>query len=86
MNDLVWIIITAVIAVALFAWLWRAGYLLRFASYIRETKEELRKCSWPTWEELKDSTVVVFVAILLLGGYTVAVDAIFVNLFAMLKL
>ena len=86
MNDLVWIIVGAVVAVALFAWLWRAGYLVRITNYVRATNEELRKCSWPTWEELKDSTVVVFVAIAFLGGFTVGVDAIFVNLFAMLKL
>ena len=86
MSDMVWIIIWSVLGVALFAWLWRGGYLVRFANYVRETREELRKCSWPTWLELKDSTVLIFVAIALLGGYTVAVDAVFVNLFAMLKL
>jgi len=84
-NDLIWIIILSVVAVGLFGWLWRAGHLVRFANYIRETKEELRKCSWPTWEELKDSTIVVSVAIFLLGGFTVAVDAIFLNLYSLLN-
>jgi len=86
MNDLVWIGILSALGVALFIWMWRAGYLVRLTNYIRETRDELRKCSWPTWEELRDSTVVVFVAIAILGGYTVAVDAVFVNLFRVLKL
>ena len=63
----------AVIAVA-FAFLWRKGHLLRLSNYVQETREELRKCTWPTWAELKGSTVVVMISILLLGGFTVAVD------------
>jgi len=86
MNDLVLIGILSAAAVAIFAWLWRAGYLVRFANYVRETKEELRKCSWPSWDELKGSTFLVAITIVVLGGFTVAVDAVFVNLFTMLKL
>jgi preprotein translocase subunit SecE len=39
-----------------------------------ETREELRKCTWPTFDELKGSTVVVMVTIALLGAFTVGVD------------
>ena len=39
-----------------------------------EILEELKKCTWPTWEELKGSTIIVFVTILMLGVFTVAVD------------
>ncbi len=59
-----------------FAYLWRNGYLARFATYIKETREELKKCTWPTWEELRGSTVVVMIAILLLGAFTVSVDLV----------
>ncbi len=71
------IIIWAVIIAVVFAWLWRAGHLLRFADYVRQTREELRKCTWPSWDELKGSTVVIFISILLLGGFTMGVDFIF---------
>ena len=71
------IIIWAVIIAVVFAWLWRAGHLLRFADYVRQTREELRKCTWPSWDELKGSTVVIFISILLLGGFTMSVDFIF---------
>ena len=59
---------------ATFAVLWRKGQLARFAAYVAATREELRKCTWPTVDELKGSTVVVFISILLLGGFTVVVD------------
>ena len=35
---------------------------------------ELRKASWPTWLELKESTIVVLIAIGLLGAYVSIVD------------
>lgn len=71
------IIIWAAVIGGVFLWLWRAGHLLRFADYVRQTREELRKCTWPSWEELKGSTLVVTISILILGGFTVSVDFIF---------
>jgi preprotein translocase subunit SecE len=85
-NDLVKIGIWVVVVGIAFAVLWRKGYLVRFADYIKATREELRKCTWPSWDELKGSTVVVFVSILLLGGFTVLVDQIFFRLFYLFKL
>ena len=58
----------------IFGVMWRKGYLMRIRNYVAETKEELRKCTWPTRQELKGSTVVVVVTIVLLGAYTVGVD------------
>jgi preprotein translocase subunit SecE len=86
MKDSIWIIVWVVIIGGLFAWLWRAGHLIRFRDYVRATREELRKCTWPTWGELKGSTVVIFISIVILGGFTVAVDQIFFYLFMALKL
>ena len=39
-----------------------------------ETIGELKKASWPTKPELKDSTVVVIIGILLLGAFVSIVD------------
>jgi preprotein translocase subunit SecE len=80
MSDTTWIIIWAAVIGALFAFLWRAGHLARLTTYIQQTREELRKCTWPTWEELKGSTVIVAVSIVLLGGFTVLVDFVFTML------
>ena len=62
------------VAVAWFLYAWKQGQLLRLANYFGETREELRKCTWPSVDELKGSTVVVAISILLLGAFTVAVD------------
>ncbi len=69
---------------AAFAFLWWRGYLKRVSDYVAETREELKKCTWPTWEELKGSTVLVAITILMLGGFTVAVDWISTQLILLL--
>ena len=58
----------------IFAWLWFSGSLVRMSTYIQETREELRKCTWPSWDELKGSTVVVLIATVVLGTFTVLID------------
>ena len=80
MSDLVKIGIWVAVVGILFGFLWRKGYLARLTDYVQQTREELRKCTWPTWNELKGSTVVVFVSIFLLGGFTVLVDLVFAML------
>ena len=69
------IIGTAAVAIA-FALLWWSGNLKRLATYVQETREELRKCTWPSRDELKGSTVVVMISIAILGAYIVAADFI----------
>ena len=78
-NDLVKIFIWVAVVGVIFAVLWRKGYLDSFANYVRSTREELKRCTWPTLKELQGSTVVIFVSIVLLGGFTVGVDFV-VNL------
>jgi preprotein translocase subunit SecE len=59
-----------------FAFLWRKGYLLKLTLYVRETQEELKKCSWPSLQELKGSTVVVMVAMALMAAFTIVADLV----------
>ncbi len=66
---------------SVFAYLWWQGQIRRFATYIQETREELIKCTWPTWEELKGSTVLITVTIALMGGFTVVVDRVLYFIF-----
>ena len=70
---------------AAFALAWWKGYILRFRNYWNATVEELRKCAWPTWDELKGSTVVVTISIALLGLFTYVVDLIFYYLVRLLS-
>jgi preprotein translocase subunit SecE len=67
------IIWTAIIAVV-FGVLWATGNLGRLRNYVLETREELRKCTWPSVDELKGSTVVVVISIILVGVFTIAID------------
>jgi preprotein translocase subunit SecE len=69
-----------VVAMGVFIYLWRQGAFLRLSNYWDETMEELKKCTWPTWEELQGSTVVVIVAVALLGGFTMLVDFVVANI------
>jgi len=64
-----------------FAILWWQGQLKRLTAYITETREELKKCTWPSWDELKGSTVVVTATIAVLGLFTVIVDRVLVLVF-----
>jgi preprotein translocase subunit SecE len=86
MQNTIWIVIWAVIIGGTFAWLWRTGQLTKFADYVKQTREELRKCSWPSWDELKGSTLVVTISIFILGAFTVGVDQVFFRVFMLLKL
>ncbi len=58
-------------------------------SFINEVKVELQKASWPwdpkekgmkRYKELTDSTLVVIIAMLLLGGYVALFDFVLVNI------
>jgi preprotein translocase subunit SecE len=76
MKDYLPMMIGIVIAMAVFTYLWRQGTFLRMSAYWNETMEELKKCTWPTWDELTGSTVIVIVSVALLGAFTVGVDLV----------
>jgi preprotein translocase subunit SecE len=80
------LLIWAVIIGAAFAYCWWKGYLQQLTNYVQQTREELRKCTWPTWAELKGSTVVITISIVVLGGFIVLVDQVFFRVFMFFKL
>jgi preprotein translocase subunit SecE len=73
-NDLIIIGLWVVVIGGVFAYLWWKGHLLKVGTYFAETREELRKCTWPSLDELKGSTVVVMISITLLAVLTVLLD------------
>ncbi|MGD0348819.1 MAG: preprotein translocase subunit SecE [Verrucomicrobiota bacterium] len=73
----IWVVVIG----SVFAYLWWQGHIRRFATYVQETREELKKCTWPTWDELKGSTVLITITIVLLGTFTVVVDRILTFVF-----
>ena len=81
MTDLKTILIWVAVIGVVFAILWWQGQIARIAAYVAQTREELKKCTWPTWDELKGSTVVVSLSILVLGLFTVVVDRVLFYVF-----
>jgi preprotein translocase SecE subunit len=75
-NEYLKLVIAVLVVGAVFGFLWKRGHLARLANYVRETREELRKCTWPSRDELKGSTLVVVISVALLGAFTVAVDQV----------
>ncbi len=51
----------------------------RLAHFGQETMQELRKATWPTWLELRDSTVLVIFTVLLLGSLVAIADFCFME-------
>lgn len=78
-------IVLLVVTVAAFFWAWQKGHLRRLGGYVDETKVELRKCTWPTRDELKGSTLVVVVSISIVSLFTVATDFIISRLVLLLN-
>ena len=66
---------------AVFGYLWWQGQIQRLAVYVQETREELKKCSWPSWEELKGSTALIIIAVGLLSAFIMVVDRILFTIF-----
>jgi preprotein translocase subunit SecE len=62
--------------------------ITKVKNFVTEVRVELQKCSWPwdpkergfrRYKELVDSTIVVVIAMLLLGGYVALFDFVLVN-------
>ena len=80
MNSLIIESVLLVAAMVVFVLLLRAGYFLKISGYWSEMMEEMKKCTWPTWDELLGSTVLVMVAVGMIGGFTVLVDYVCSNI------
>ncbi len=73
-KEYITLIVWVVVLAAIFGFLWWQGHLVNIRNYVLETREELKKCTWPSWTELKGSTIVVMISVLILGIFTVGVD------------
>ena len=80
-NDWIHIGIWAAVIGVVFGYLWWTGQIQRLAVYVQQTREELKKCSWPTWDELKGSTLLIIVMVALLGAFVVITDRILFAIF-----
>jgi preprotein translocase subunit SecE len=44
-----------------------SGVLQGAVGYVREVRAEVRKVTWPTWDELRRTTVVIIVFVIVIG-------------------
>ena len=42
-------------------------FVHRASVFIREVRAEVRKVSWPSWEDLRQSTVVITIIVIIIG-------------------
>jgi|YNPMSStandDraft_1061717.scaffolds.fasta_scaffold12104_4 preprotein translocase subunit SecE len=56
----------------------------KIINYINEVLREMKKVSWPSSEELKESTGIVITTCLIFAIFTFAVDKVITELFKLL--
>jgi len=52
------------------------SWLGRVVDFLRDVQGEIRKVTWPTWEELKKATTVIVLFVILLGLVIGLMDSI----------
>jgi preprotein translocase SecE subunit len=53
------------------------AFALKSTAYMREVRVEVRKVSWPTWEDLRKSTIVIIAIVFVVGAIIGLMDLIF---------
>ncbi|GBD31337.1 MAG: hypothetical protein KatS3mg081_1039 [Gemmatimonadales bacterium] len=68
----------AVGAGALIRWRQRvADSAVRLARFLGEVRAEIKKVTWPGWDELKKSTVVIIIFVIIIGIIIGLMDLLF---------
>jgi preprotein translocase SecE subunit len=78
-KDFIPLLIGTAVFGGLFLFAWKQGYIAKLSAYVGETQQELKKCNWPSRDELANSTLLIFVVIGLLGVFTVVVDQLMIT-------
>src|SRR6267142_1870367 len=58
----------------------RTGPIERFSQFIRDVRGELKRVSWPTVKEVKNTTIITLVAVIFFAIYLFMVDRIWAYL------
>jgi preprotein translocase subunit SecE len=54
----------------------RTGFLQRTSQFMRDTRSEMRRVSWPTANEVKNTTIITLIAVIFFAIYLFGVDRI----------
>ena len=52
----------------------RTGFFQRTGQFIRDTRAEMRRVSWPTANEVKNTTIITLIAVVFFAIYLFGVD------------
>ena len=52
----------------------RAGFFERTAEFVRDTRSEMRRVSWPSATEVKNTTIITIIAVIFFAVYLYLVD------------
>ena len=53
-----------------------AGWPAQFKEYVGELQLEMRRVTWPSWKQVRATTLVVIVAVFAFSAYFFVVDAL----------
>ncbi len=63
----------------------RAGFFERLAQFIRDVRAELKRVSWPTALEVRNTTIITIIAVIFFALYLFGVDWTFTKLIGLLE-
>jgi preprotein translocase subunit SecE len=54
----------------------RTGFFQRTAQFLRDTRSEMRRVSWPSANEVKNTTIITLIAVVFFALYLFGVDRV----------
>jgi preprotein translocase subunit SecE len=62
----------------------RAGFFERIAVFLHDVRSEMRRVSWPSTTEIKNTTIITLIAMIFFAAYLFGVDEIWAFLIGQL--
>ncbi len=57
-----------------------SGWPLEVKNYFEELQTEMRRVTWPSWKQVRATTLVVIIAVFAFAAYFAVIDQIFLSL------
>jgi preprotein translocase subunit SecE len=57
-----------------------SSWPVQVKNYVEELQTEMRRVTWPSWKQVRATTVVVIIAVFAFAAYFAVVDALFLRL------
>ncbi|HTR35637.1 MAG TPA: preprotein translocase subunit SecE [Bryobacteraceae bacterium] len=57
-----------------------SSWPMQVKNYVEELQTEMRRVTWPSWKQVRATTVVVIIAVFAFAAYFAVIDEIFLSL------